>query len=297
MPFRNYSLTKGGNLTIGSMQSPDYAAGAAGWQVRKDGSAEFNDLVIRGEFNGAFFFIDSTGAFFYDPVTGSLAASIASAAGTNKLGDAYLAGQTAYFTTPGLVTYALNMSAAGGFTALTWLVNSGSGFTDLASISSSGGGLAIDASASGAVTVNAGSNAIVLDSPVTATGGSASSPTLVTTDIWHTASLGTGWSAGNGVGGIFWRLLSTGDVLLVWDIETSTSSNANVIVTLGSAYRPATAVQLGSGHASGAPAAYTAGFAPGLKIATSGAVTAQGIPSLSGTIELYGSAVIPLGAL
>lgn len=65
MPFRNYSLTKNGQLTIGQILSPNYAAGVSGWEVRKDGSAEFNDLTIRGTFNGNDFLITAAGLYFY----------------------------------------------------------------------------------------------------------------------------------------------------------------------------------------------------------------------------------------
>lgn len=54
-----------GNLVITSIQSPDFETGEQGWQIRKDGSAEFNNLTIRGTFNGTDFVINSSGIFFY----------------------------------------------------------------------------------------------------------------------------------------------------------------------------------------------------------------------------------------
>jgi hypothetical protein len=37
------------NLIRRAIRSPNYAAGTAGWTVNQDGSAEFNDVVVRGE--------------------------------------------------------------------------------------------------------------------------------------------------------------------------------------------------------------------------------------------------------
>lgn len=37
----------------GTIQSPGFVSGSSGWQIRPDGSAEFNNLVFRGNFIGA----------------------------------------------------------------------------------------------------------------------------------------------------------------------------------------------------------------------------------------------------
>ena len=47
--FRHDIAGGDGDLIATSVQSPDYVAGATGWQIRKDGSAEFNNVLIRGE--------------------------------------------------------------------------------------------------------------------------------------------------------------------------------------------------------------------------------------------------------
>jgi hypothetical protein len=54
-----------GNLLITQIQSPDYVAGVSGWAIFQDGSAEFNNMTVRGVFNGTNFLIDSDGIFFY----------------------------------------------------------------------------------------------------------------------------------------------------------------------------------------------------------------------------------------
>ena len=48
-----------------AIQSPNYVAGNTGWTVNVDGSAEFNNLTIRGTFSGTDYYMDATGAFFY----------------------------------------------------------------------------------------------------------------------------------------------------------------------------------------------------------------------------------------
>jgi hypothetical protein len=85
-------------LRRAAIASPNYVPGVSGWTVNQDGSAEFNNLVIRGIFAGTNFEINSDGAFFYSgtPAAGNLIISLADAAGTDGLGNAYQAGVTSY---------------------------------------------------------------------------------------------------------------------------------------------------------------------------------------------------------
>lgn len=48
MPFTNPIVGGGGGLIRDSIKSPDFQSGVSGWQIRRDGSAEFNDVTIRG---------------------------------------------------------------------------------------------------------------------------------------------------------------------------------------------------------------------------------------------------------
>jgi hypothetical protein len=47
MPYRN-PIVAGTQLVRAAIQSQDYAAGVSGWIVGRDGSAEFNNVTIRG---------------------------------------------------------------------------------------------------------------------------------------------------------------------------------------------------------------------------------------------------------
>jgi hypothetical protein len=74
-----------------AIRSKNFLTGISGWRIAADGSAEFNNLTIRGQFNGTNFILNSAGAFFYNgtPATGNLIAAIAAVAGTDAFGNAY----------------------------------------------------------------------------------------------------------------------------------------------------------------------------------------------------------------
>lgn len=48
MPFTN-PIVAGTTLIRTAIKSPNYVAGVSGWAINKDGSAEFNDVTVRGE--------------------------------------------------------------------------------------------------------------------------------------------------------------------------------------------------------------------------------------------------------
>lgn len=47
--FRNPIVGAGDTLIRNAIQSADYAAGVSGWRISRDGDAEFNDVLVRGE--------------------------------------------------------------------------------------------------------------------------------------------------------------------------------------------------------------------------------------------------------
>jgi hypothetical protein len=85
-------------LRRAAIQSPNFVTGISGWTINQDGSAEFNNLTIRGVFKGTDFEINSSGEFFYSgtPATGNLVASNTTAAGTDPYGNIYLANISSY---------------------------------------------------------------------------------------------------------------------------------------------------------------------------------------------------------
>lgn len=59
MQFPNPITGAQGALVYPRIKSPNYVAGVSGWSIEKDGSAEFNDVVVRGEVN----VIDADGSY------------------------------------------------------------------------------------------------------------------------------------------------------------------------------------------------------------------------------------------
>lgn len=96
-----------------AIQSPNYSVGSAGWTINSDGSAEFNNLTIRGVFDGTDFEVNASGAFFYSgtPALGNLIVSLAPASGTDAHGNAYQSGLAVYTVIAG-TTYAIQLGQA-----------------------------------------------------------------------------------------------------------------------------------------------------------------------------------------
>lgn len=98
MGFRNPILGGGGALVRPAIKSPNYQSGVAGWTINRAGDAEFNDLTVRGVFQGLDFVQSAEGIFFYNgtPAAGNLAGSWAAAAGVDPYGNTYMAGIAVY---------------------------------------------------------------------------------------------------------------------------------------------------------------------------------------------------------
>lgn len=101
MTFRS-SILGGINLIRAAIRSPNYVPGSLGWTINQDGSAEFNNIVIRGGtvVGGTALYYNGT------PALGNLVASISAAAGTDPYGNAYVAGIASY--APGSLLSQLN---------------------------------------------------------------------------------------------------------------------------------------------------------------------------------------------
>jgi hypothetical protein len=109
-----------------AIQSPNFVTGTSGWTINSDGSAEFNNLTIRGTFQGTEFIISASGVFLYSPTeaAGNLAESSAPAAGVDGFGNNYVPGHATYDNVNGLaasldagLVQFYTGSLAGGWTA------------------------------------------------------------------------------------------------------------------------------------------------------------------------------------
>jgi len=89
--FSNEIVGGAAALIRAAIKSPNFEHLVQGWTINKDGSAEFDNLTVRGTFSGTEFILDSSGLFIYDgtPAFGTLIMSLTSAAGTDQFGNAY----------------------------------------------------------------------------------------------------------------------------------------------------------------------------------------------------------------
>lgn len=227
-------LTQGmGDLVIPSMQSPNFAAGLIGWIIRKDGSAEFNNLTIRGTFNGTDFVINSAGQFFYSstPAANNLIYSVAIAGGTDQFGNVYLAGTTTYHhnIVNGNYWIAVNTNALttnqNGIVFYTAATEAGP-WTAQANIGNDN---------AGNLFLGATSN-IIAGVPVIPFAPSTSTP-----ETWHAATLSGSWANVTGQA-LQFRLMADNTVEVHGQlvIPAGVTGPSNTIATLPAGYTPAT---------------------------------------------------------
>jgi hypothetical protein len=105
-----------------AIQSPNFVTGISGWTINVDGSAEFNNLTIRGTFFGTDFILNSTGLFLYSgtPALGNLSASVVpgSSTVTDPEGNTAQPGITSYASSTfwaQLLAGVLNFATTGTF--------------------------------------------------------------------------------------------------------------------------------------------------------------------------------------
>lgn len=91
--FSNPIIGGGGTLVYPSIHSPGFQHLIQGWAINKDGSAEFNNLEIRGQFSGLDFVLNENGLFFYGQAAPAL---VQSAGGSN--GNLVLPSNSTWFT-------------------------------------------------------------------------------------------------------------------------------------------------------------------------------------------------------
>lgn len=92
MIFSDEETFAGLNLILQAMRSPNFVAGSTGWSINKDGSAEFNNITIRGSTTTQGLVLMYNGT----PALGNLFLSISPTAGTDAFGNAYVAGEGLY---------------------------------------------------------------------------------------------------------------------------------------------------------------------------------------------------------
>jgi hypothetical protein len=156
---------------------------------------------------------------------GSLISTVGIAsAGTDAAGNHYLAGDTQYIGgTPGVshATYALEFFGT-GLTSANW---TGAAWLPTAEV---------QLDTSGNVVLKCfGAGTVQVQSPMTATAGSASAPTLVTTDTWHDMSGGllNGWTVTGGAVARY-RLMEDNSVWIMADLSPGTLAGGTSVWTV-----------------------------------------------------------------
>lgn len=188
MPFANQILGGQNKLIRPAIQSPDYSPGVSGWQIRKDGSVEFNGGIFRGVlsasvFEGTDFIVSENGEFFYfgSPAADDLAVTVAPAVGTDIYGNAFLEGLCAY---EGYIAATLHG------TGLTIYYNSSSGQSG--TWNPVGSLYVIEVSS---IVYWYSSVGMIVAEPVSAQ-LPGTGPPSVQPETWHGITLDSGWTAG-----------------------------------------------------------------------------------------------------
>ena len=181
----------GGNvLRRQAIESPNYTPGVSGWVIKQDGSAEFNNLTIRGTFNGTDFVINSAGFFLYSntPAAGNLVNSVTNFPGTDQFGNHYLTGSASYSNNQAVanvlgVLFFYTGSLAGGW-AQQGSIQADTGVggqIDIVANALITGTLSVNGSTStGTPAPNATSNNGIANGTITGTSGAASAGTAHT---------------------------------------------------------------------------------------------------------------------
>lgn len=284
-----------GALLIPAIKSPDYAPGVAGWTVNRDGSAELNNVTVRGTviagtFQGTNFVINPAGAFFYSgaPAAGNLTASVAPSSGTDGFGNRYLGGMATYTYAAGVPVNATQHSGSG----ILYYAWAGSSWGITQAHVAIGTGTNLELSATGGVKSISPFTADTLDviGPVTATGGDPTDRTLITTDAWNVpGALANGWAnAGGGLASLQYSLLPSDAVHLIGVISPA-ASTSTAFYTLPAGYRPAVSQDMPVGFHT----ATGAGQGAFLRVNTAGQCSILNSTTSTGTVCV--NSVIPLG--
>lgn len=313
MQFQD-DLAAGTVLVRPAFQSPDYDPGVSGWAVLIDGSAEFNNVTIRGATTtqGTSLMYDGT------PAAGNLIGSIASEAGTDAYGNAYPVGITTYdranllFTNlqggkvywGQIVAGVVDIDDTGQIATdnvshglvLTSPNPAGTAFTDsvmqvwksglptgtsgadnpTVEIRDVGGTAPVDVYLSGAMIKTTANGSAQTWQPVTA------------------AMLGTGWAAGPSGGtvqSLQYRIDVQDNLILAGAVHTTSTTPASTIFTLPAGYRPkVTQRSPGVSNSGGTAAARYA------EVSSSGNV-AVGASLTTASTDVYFQVCVPLGNL
>lgn len=255
-----------GNLVIDSLQSPNFVHNVSGWQVSKDGNAEFNQVQARGQV----FVAGTGGSEIAIILTGGVPIIQLIPASVTQLTSKPEIFSNADFA--GLVNESMILNLVSG-------KSNGQSDAGIQLFSE-----AADGSSPAAVVFEFGG-------AVAATMTSAG----LTADSWHQATLAGSWTgSGSGVNGLFYTRTVDGDVRIKADIINATATGNSTCFTLPSGYIPATSQNFG-GVGWNNPQPNNSASLPWVFVSSSGAVQLTGIEVANR--QLFFDVRAPLGAL
>ena len=221
--------------------------------------------------------------------TGKLVTSVASVAGTDQFGNAYLAGVQVYGAGGAyaqLVSGALNFLSGSTEFQAGQILASSAGLVGITS------GLITGADTAASMVVASQASSGITGGALQMSAGQVILPSgggpFVLNEFWNQAVISNANNSGNNVNGLFYRLSCDNTVHVIWDI-TPTAAAGSVMFTLPSQYRPTHQQTVESGWYGTGPAAYSSTFAPRLQVAVAGGVSYQGTNNITSGMNLCGS--------
>ena len=320
-------ITQGfGALSIPSIFSPNFIEGVSGWSIDKDGSAEFNNLTIRGTFFGTDFILNATGLYFYSgtPALGNLILSITNAGGFDPFGNVVPVGGFFMYETSGNALLGLIWNTVAGSQPLVALFpDSSFGFTGhspfvlsqannkglasefLALAMGPGGPVTspvmlqlLGASPDGTTSiphmrVYAGAN-YTLACDILLNGIFAAQPGTNNTETWHPMTLLSSWAAVAGFAAPQYRIVAApANSVEITASLNAAAATAGLVATLPAGYRPAHTQPV---CAVGANAAVPAGLSPWIRCDTAGNLNMQNTGGLPAAWQTFIHGFIALDA-
>lgn len=219
MPFSD-PIVAGGKLVIPAIESDNFVTTVSGWRIKRDGDAEFSDVIMRGTLT----VVTPNGTVTVDEHPTSHTPRVLL---QNNAGDNIAIGLSGAVP---VITY----ETVGGAIVDTYLADTGSTDTYLMQLVPSSGDVITfamrdDAGGFGEIVVN---QEIISQDP--AAGGMVS-------ETWHNVAFQNGWS-NNVVANPFqttqYRLMPYGFVSLAGACKPGTTTDGTTIFTLPADYRP-----------------------------------------------------------
>ena len=291
--FNNSIVGGMSKLIRKAIESPNYVPATAGWTVNQDGSAEFNNLNIRGTVNGNQYIQNANGFFVYSgtPAFGNLVASITSTAssGFDPFNNTTYPGFVVYVNAGGHYTQVGQLSAASmnfllpgspGYYAQEFvnnIVSAGTSYNSFGFATGDGvtgdlAGFDLVAKLQPLMVMRLGTRLVACD-PSTTPGVNS------TAEDWHAMSLTSGWGGTN----TNYKLRPDGQVSFqgVITLPASGSYNSVTFATVQLPYyNPNHSCRGAISYLGNYPATYTAIVgSPRLFVSTAGGLQLAGIPS------------------